>query len=193
MALKTKVKVGRITNLSDARYCAGMGVDMLGFSTSGPNSISFDKFKEINGWITGPKLVLEVHKTEDVEIALSTYLANFLEVNIDLLDSLKPRDGVSLIVRIDIGRWDKNLLSTSGRQDIEHILIENYTRTNEETLKQISKTYPILLELNDSTFKLDEVLELPIDGIALMGSDELRPGLKDYNQLSQVLEKLDVD
>ncbi len=31
MALKTIVKVGNITNLSDARYCAVMGVDMLGF------------------------------------------------------------------------------------------------------------------------------------------------------------------
>jgi phosphoribosylanthranilate isomerase len=31
MPLKTFVKVGCITNLSDARYCAGMGVDMLGF------------------------------------------------------------------------------------------------------------------------------------------------------------------
>ena len=32
MPLKTIVKVGSITNLSDARYCAGMGVEMLGFN-----------------------------------------------------------------------------------------------------------------------------------------------------------------
>ena len=32
MPLKTFVKVGNITNLSDARYCAGMGVDMLRIS-----------------------------------------------------------------------------------------------------------------------------------------------------------------
>ena len=32
MSLQTFVKVGEITNLSDARYCAGMGVDLLGFN-----------------------------------------------------------------------------------------------------------------------------------------------------------------
>ena len=32
MGLKTLVKVSEVNNLSDARYCAGMGVEMIGFS-----------------------------------------------------------------------------------------------------------------------------------------------------------------
>lgn len=193
MALKTKVKVGRITNLSDARYCAGMGVDMLGFSISGPASISFDRFKEINGWITGPQLVLEVTKPEDVEIALSTYYASSLEVSEDLLQTLKPTEEVSLIVRMDLSQWNKSRLSVFQRKDIQYVLIENYQNEKEEILKEISRTYSVLIELNDSTFNVDELLELPIAGIALKGSDELRPGLKDYEQLSEILEKLEVD
>ena len=42
--LKTQVKVSSITNLSDARYCAGMGVDLLGFPIQ---EISLEKFTEI--------------------------------------------------------------------------------------------------------------------------------------------------
>lgn len=32
MALKTFVKISGVNNLSDARYCAGMGVNQLGFN-----------------------------------------------------------------------------------------------------------------------------------------------------------------
>ena len=31
MALKTSVIINEVINLSDARYCAGMGVDYIGF------------------------------------------------------------------------------------------------------------------------------------------------------------------
>ena len=41
--LKTLIKVSNINNLSDARYCAGMGVEMLGFSM---DELSIEKFKE---------------------------------------------------------------------------------------------------------------------------------------------------
>ncbi|MFT7424854.1 MAG: phosphoribosylanthranilate isomerase, partial [Algoriphagus sp.] len=32
MALRTFVKINGITNLTDARYCSGMYVDLLGFT-----------------------------------------------------------------------------------------------------------------------------------------------------------------
>ena len=66
MPLKTFVKVGCITNLSDARYCAGMGVDMLGFRAveSQENYIKPSQFQEIRGWIAGPLVVAEVYGVE---------------------------------------------------------------------------------------------------------------------------------
>jgi phosphoribosylanthranilate isomerase len=63
MPLKTIVKVGNISNLSDARYCAGMGVDMLGFRVIDglPGYIAPQAFQEIRGWISGPKVVAEIY------------------------------------------------------------------------------------------------------------------------------------
>jgi len=61
MALRAPVYAGNITNLSDARYFAGMGVQWLGFQID-PNQTSYlnpQKFREIVGWVTGPALVLE--------------------------------------------------------------------------------------------------------------------------------------
>src|SRR5688572_3598128 len=78
MPLKTLVKVGSITNLSDARYCAGMGVEMLGFATiqGQKNYLSPIKFQEIRGWITGPLIVAEVYGIYSRE-ALASILENY--------------------------------------------------------------------------------------------------------------------
>ena len=56
--LITKVKVGQVTNLSEARYCAGMGVDFLSFPIV---SIDPKTYQEITGWVAGPKFGIEVN------------------------------------------------------------------------------------------------------------------------------------
>src|SRR5690606_105942 len=68
MPLKILVKAGSITNLSDARYCAGMGVDFLGFQVieGQPNALSAKAFQEIRGWVTGPQIVAEIYGITDV-------------------------------------------------------------------------------------------------------------------------------
>jgi phosphoribosylanthranilate isomerase len=53
MLTKT-VKISNVTNLSDARYCAGMGVEMLGFSIDedSPNYISPKNSRiSVPGWL----------------------------------------------------------------------------------------------------------------------------------------------
>ena len=77
MALSTIVLVNQISNLSDARYCAGMGVEMLGFSVE-ENTASYitpEAFKEISGWVAGVKLVGEVEEmpAEEVQALLQRY------------------------------------------------------------------------------------------------------------------------
>jgi phosphoribosylanthranilate isomerase len=66
MALRMRVKVGGITNLSEARYCAGMGCDYLGFRVGG-KGLSPKEFREIAGWVPGPQLVVEVDHLENPE------------------------------------------------------------------------------------------------------------------------------
>ncbi|MFT6971874.1 MAG: phosphoribosylanthranilate isomerase, partial [Roseivirga sp.] len=63
MALKTFVKVSGINNLSDARYCAGMGVNQVGFEIEegSPNYVDQQSFKEIKGWLSGVEFVGEIN------------------------------------------------------------------------------------------------------------------------------------
>jgi len=194
MALKTKVKVGNITNLSDARYCAGMGVDMLGFPISGPNGLSLEKFKEINGWVTGPELVLEIDSPENAAELAEQFYGNHIEIEAALLPSLKDIKGISLLVRVDLSEWKKtSSLLHPFKQYIRFLVVKDYLDASIKVLKEVALDYSILAEYSSNDGALEELLDLPIKGIALKGGEELKPGLKDYEQLSGILEKLEVD
>ena len=70
MGLKTLVKVGEVSNLSDARYCAGMGVELIGFNLdkSSANYVSIETFTAITGWIEGVEFVAEFENSSLEEI-----------------------------------------------------------------------------------------------------------------------------
>ena len=54
-----KLKICGITTLADARYCAGAGVDYLGFIQypDSPRYVTPDQAREIIGWLYGPEPV----------------------------------------------------------------------------------------------------------------------------------------
>jgi len=65
---KTKCKICGITNLEDARFCAGAGADFLGFIqySRSPRYVAPETAKEIIGWVYGPEPV-GVFVNEDAE------------------------------------------------------------------------------------------------------------------------------
>ena len=65
----TKLKICGITSLADARYCAGAGVDFLGFIQypDSPRFIEPAQAKEIIGWLYGPEPVgVFVNESADI-------------------------------------------------------------------------------------------------------------------------------
>ena len=65
--LRTTVLVRQVTNLSDARYVAGMGVELMAFPLTGPNALSTETVRELAGWVSGVRLVGEVDDSLSVE------------------------------------------------------------------------------------------------------------------------------
>src|SRR5690606_32493096 len=100
MMLKTRVKVGNISNLSDARYCAGMGVDMHGCAVipGQEGYVPEALYQDMRGWFSGPATAAELYViTPDLDLnkVLEGYLPDFVEVvasDMHLLDSLKDPD-----------------------------------------------------------------------------------------------------
>lgn len=188
MALKTQVKVSSITNLSDARYCAGMDVAMLGFQVSEGTKeyMSPAQFQEIRGWFAGPAVVAEVADTTTVDFAAlkENYSPDYIEVAYAHLQHYAQAD-VPLIVRMS-----REALTTAATlpNNVRYVIID-YADLNH---LPAALSVPVLVKLHDT---LPEGLlhHDRVHGIVLQGGDEVRPGLKSYDDLAAILEALETE
>lgn len=209
MALKTLVKISNVTNLSDARYCAGMGVDMLGFSMDAdfPEYVEPKKFAEIRSWVAGVQIVGETTVTdpEVIEQLLETYQPDLLQVDeaalLPYLSTLvKPESELRFILRADLSQLTLDQLETliqTSASGAEYILLESNGSIHLDgdlkiTLQRLSARYPVLLGTGVSVANVHELLsELPVRGIALSGGDEEQPGNKEFGELMDILEAIE--
>src|SRR5690606_25401129 len=105
------VKINKVNNLSDARYCAGMGVDLMGFCLDPTNEdvVSPEKFAEITGWISGVRLVGEFYESSTVVIKelIEKYAIDYIQINnpqdLEYMAQLK----IPLILDVDVSALDE--------------------------------------------------------------------------------------
>ncbi|MEK6476883.1 phosphoribosylanthranilate isomerase [Catalinimonas sp. 4WD22] len=206
MALKTFVKIGGINNLSDARYCAGMIVDVLGFSFE-PKDANFmapDKYTAISEWVSGVAFAAEFDESEPEQIKeiLEQYPAvDYLQLTqVRFIPSLKLLD-IPIILKIDLGSVANDQLTSileSTAEDVAFFLIENSANETDDALLEkvlgLTEKYTILIGFGLSQDNVLEIIENhPIKGIALKGGDEIKPGYKDFDDLADILETIEVD
>lgn len=204
MGLRTLVKVGQVNNLSDARYCAGMGVGMLGFciQPGQPGYVPLEEYVGLTSWLEGPKFVGEFQESATV----ATIRAQAQAYDVDVVQVTRPAvlaelDGLGWerILLIDVdkhpGSWE-DIISTHAA-NAEYFLLVSGTQTDltNSDLKQLESlavNYPILLGYGVTPDNVEELVDdLDPRGIALLGGHELRPGFKDFDALADVLELLE--
>ncbi|GAA4437871.1 hypothetical protein GCM10023091_17660 [Ravibacter arvi] len=206
--LSTIVKISNVTNLSDARYCAGMGVEMLGFTIDKDHAqfVAPEKFKEIRSWVSGVTLVGETQSddAEQILALLEQYPVDALEVSVPgLIPFLVSSIQIPLLLRIDVDHTEADGLPSLVRQfggSTSYLLLES-TRNAPMTaswisaLKSLPPGSPVLLGFGlDDDEQIPGYLDtLPVAGIALRGSEELRPGFKDYGRMMDILELLETE
>lgn len=207
MALKTFVKVSGVNNLSDARYCAGMGVDVLGFSfdPSDQNHVAPDLYVAITEWISGVQYTAEFNTCtpEEIEKQLAQYShVDLLQIteysHLALLKHLQ----LPMILKIDMGQCT-DLASLAeimheAHQDVLYFLLENesqYDRTEWlNDVLHLADQYPVLLGFGVDPDNINSILEHSnIKGIALKGGEEVKPGYKTYDELADILEIIEID
>ena len=95
MMLKTFVKVSGVNNLSDARYCAGMGVDVIGFNIDPELGEAIDpvKFGEISSWLAGADYAIEGDMLTATVVAQYdvAYVESSQQSQLSLLSATFPR------------------------------------------------------------------------------------------------------
>lgn len=200
MALRTIVKVSNITNLSDARYCAGMGVEMIGFvmDKHAADYITSDKMKEIKSWVAGVLTVGETQSGdyEEVKTFVQDYEIDILQIaDASLLPQISDLDK-PIILKLDFDSPYFEDYLERYNQLVEFFLVDgrelsDFTRY---TLKEYALNFPIVLDFGITAENINELLdEMQLKGIALKGTNELRPGSKDYDDLRDILEIIEID
>ena len=195
MLQKTVLYVSRITNLSDARYCAGMGVDMLGYVVDPVHDdyVSPARYQEMVGWISGPGRVLEITAPAlDLAKLVSEYLPDAIHIPLDLVHQYDLPE-LPLMVSIPFHNWQIGLARIQQlKYNISHVIITGFIDSEPPVTFKPLSGIKILLSLESDSGPLIPLLKkTKADGFALHGSRELAPGLKDYEHLARVLEELE--
>lgn len=195
MALKTFVKVSGVNNLSDARYCAGMGVNQIGFNIEEIHSNYTDpqSFKELSDWISGVELVGEIESESSkgkIGELIEAYELEAIQVSSAALIEEALQTGKEVIFYTSSAEEAMEAASAFGAQ-LSYILLEN---DDLHAIEDISAHCEVVVASGFNADNLDDVLnQYKPKGIALKGSDEIRPGFKDFDEMADILEALDVD
>lgn len=202
MSLKTIVKVSQINNLSDARYCAGMGVEMLGFSVdeSLNNFVSPQKLNEIRSWVTGVQIGIETLSTDinDIVEKIEIYNPDFIQIaDPYLLTSLKAKTDKAIVLSIEACQDADtiDIILQKCKSLVNYFLLESNTLNHfdgdwPDFINLLTPQYPILLGFGITP---QNAASFSTAGIALHGGTELRPGFSDFGDLMDILEALEID
>lgn len=188
MSLKTIVKVSHISNLSDARYCAGMGVDMLGVGVipSQENYLSPAIFHEIRGWIAGPKIIAELYglsSLEEVEAAIETYAPDYLELAVE--EYLKFGPALPLPCLINCGATPPHPIPGTPEK-ISHLIADERM-----SCADVPAQIPVLIRVSSLQSLSDKLAKGCFSGVVLEAPKQSRAGMTSYEQLGHLLEALE--
>ncbi len=204
MSLKTFVKINRITNLTDARYCAGMYANVIGFSleADSPHFVSPSLFGEITGWISGIEYAAEFKNasSEEIVATLENY-PGMTWVESERLESLLKLnvEGLNLIYKLqleNLGNLDELAEKAKNHSFTFHLTSKEDTLTPDhlELIHSLSSLGKVILGFGISTENVSELSEnASINGLALDSGDEIKPGLRDFDLLADILEALEIE
>lgn len=181
MALKVLVKLNNVTNLTDARYAAGMGVEIIGFPIhlEGENSFGPRQFEEIVGWLAGVKTCGEFDDARSVDIlnVCENLQLDYVQVSGYELAMELVGHGLAVI-------WDARDGNDTDKTEgaFKYIL-----KSADDGGDVSSKTLVVINSLDEAEVWADK----GVAGLALNGTHEERPGFTDLSDLQDILESLE--
>lgn len=201
MALKTFVKISNVSSLSDARYCAGMMVDLLGFNIdpSSESKVSATDYSEITEWVSGVSFVGEFSDASKDNIchALNEYSIDYIQIeDLSAVEKINLL-GKPLIFKISIDTDDDldQLKSKLSYLDelVQIIIIRSSNPALFDAIDAQIGYYNANLRLlkGYGVSENDHLAKFP--GIEMEATKEEKPGLKDYGDIMDVLESIEVD
>jgi phosphoribosylanthranilate isomerase len=204
-----------INNLSDARYCAGMGADKLTFvlDPALPGALDTKTVKELAGWIAGVELIgefdqLSAHEINAIaaECGLDAVLLRSFRSDTQLAEIAPPvYMEINAEMVTPLPASSESLRGWTASVNLEASLPASVTGWVMELPMQISsETYTILHAIGQirplwlgpglaPTHAVELTQKLPLAGLSFPAGDEVKPGLRDFDQLEAVFEALETE
>ncbi len=208
MALKTFVKISNVTNLSDARYCSGMYVDLMGFALepTDDNFLSPAAYKEITDWLSGLDYVGEFATTHPGAILeqVAAYAGiKYIQVEEESYLQKLSQSGYKMILnkRVDTNDQLNQLLPLAMRlKEADVILLidtsnpQEYNNPDWDIVGELAQACDVLLGFGFDADTVEMIVgETRVKGIAMKGGKEIKPGIKDFDELADTLEHLEME
>jgi phosphoribosylanthranilate isomerase len=206
MALLTSVLVRGINNLSDARYCAGMGADGLIFTLDPtlPGAVDAATVKELAGWVAGVELIGEFG--DEIPISEINRLVEECGLQRVLLRQ-RPEEPLSVpaLLHAPLFLITSNSLRnemllqyqpvfSAGLGVVAALDLDDLPEARQEALAEAATQLPVWLS---GTITADNVAGLlsaiQPAGLILEGGNEIKPGLRDFEELEAVFEALEAE
>ncbi len=173
-----KIKLGGITNLSDARYAAAAYAEWVGFCFI-PGHVRYItpmKAKEIIDWLSGPVVVAEIGPLNPQENAPALQVLGISTVQVAGIDNAGLWKDAGFEVILEGTAQQREFIRliheipTAAQADSA---IVDITGMSHEQILQVKSLQPL--------------------GIQLIGGDEPGPGLRDFSEIDEILELFSLD
>lgn len=192
MNTSCKIKLGNVNNLTDARFGAAAGAEWIGFSfdTTNPLYISPVQAEAIIGWLTGSQPIAEFSPTQGLnEIEDIIRLLGFEWIQLNSTDMLHFFEGsdMQVILEVDVKKegWQEQLKNQSSV--VKYILVKNFAIEQVKEIQALNKT--VLFDVEGLKAEaLEQLKETQLCGINISGGFEIAPGLRDFDEMADVLE-----
>jgi phosphoribosylanthranilate isomerase len=191
MALQTNVYISDVTNLTEARYYAGMGVSIIGFNATA-SALSFastQQFDAITSWLSGIQTAWQWQTVPSEELVA--------------LVTASPCDLIELNTLPLLDQWQfvtkPILLRTSSIDEVQALLTLPTAAVggiiwegDVSLVPRLSADTALFIYTQPPFDPLDSILKTQA-GISLKGIPESRPGWNDFDQLADLLESLETN
>ncbi len=208
--LKTKIKATAVTNLTDARYFAAMGVEWLGFQleAGSENHMAPAAARAIKEWVDGVKIVGEFSFTPPEEMLEMAALIGLDAVQVGMFatpEDLSKMTDTIIIKEVVVsgemteGQLWEHLEAFSPFCDLFLLDFEKAGIVWEglpfqkSFLREICQRWHVMLRMDFSSENIDLILEeIQPYGVSVSGGVEERVGVKSFDELDDFFEKLEL-
>ena len=210
--LKLKIKASQITNLTDARYFAAKEVNWLSFNFAEKtdNYIEPMRARAMFDWVEVPHIVGEFDGFD--ADAVNFYAENWglkavqIGQKTETFDVKSPHILKEIIVKThttaEILRGllspFKNIVAAFQLNFEAHHLSfsdmkNNKCALNVADLSSLCAAFNIILNIDFQLVELEEIIHLKPFGLSLRGGEEERVGVKSYDELDEIFDRLEME